>query len=182
MGRHRSVLIVGLCLAVVLSGCRLATAGSSAQARASAPPAASAGGPGPSTEPHTDPYPANPMGEWDGVLVVEATGGDAGEALSVQEAVVRAGGGEPLLVRGALFVDDAYGEVWLCERVDRDLDAPGARCGGAILLLENASAGAGMLASEYLEALIADAVGIGELQLNGNVRWTAQATFQGRVR
>ena len=151
-----------LALAIALAGCSLLRAGTAV----------------PIT--HADPYPANPTGDWDAVLVIMSADGDQTE-VTVDEALTLGRGGELLLVRGALLVDDAYGQVWLCSRVEQGDDSVGPQCGGAILLVANESAGAGLLASEYIAALLETGAMDG-LQVSGTVRWSADAAFLGRIR
>lgn len=153
-------------LAAAIAGCGLLRVGPS---------------PTPTVVTHTDPYPANPTGAWDSVLVVVTTEHSGPPEVSVGEAVRREGGDEPLLVQGALFVDDAYGQVWLCGRVQHGGDSGAPECGGTILLVQTESAGAGLLASQYIAALLA-AGSVNDLQRAGTVRWSADASFLGRIR
>jgi hypothetical protein len=129
---------------------------------------------------HGDPFPANPMGTWDGMLIVDADPGGL-TARSVDEALELPRGGELVLVRGALFVDDAYGQVWLCSRAELSPDTGGPQCAGAILLVADESRGVGLPMSAYIAQLLELAVA-GDLQQRGTIRWAADATFPGRIR
>ncbi|MGH2455916.1 MAG: hypothetical protein ACRDHD_06630 [Candidatus Limnocylindria bacterium] len=136
--------------------------------------------PTPTAVTHADPFPANLSGEWDGVLVVDPAGTPDLGGLTVDEALAAART-DSLQVRGALFVDDAYGQVWLCARVDLGGDAIGPHCGGSVLLVVDETEGRGMLASEYMAALVALAAPV-ELQQSGTIRWAADAAIRGGLR
>lgn len=136
--------------------------------------------PTPTVGTHADPFPANPAGAWDAVMTVVAADLDGGTEVSVDEAVARPRDGALLLVRGALFADDAYGHVWLCSRAERNPDSGGPLCAGAILQVVNESAGAGQTTAAYIADLLA-AADVGELQQAGTIRWSADAAVFGSV-
>jgi len=153
-----------LALALALSGCSLLV-----DDRA----------PIPTVGTHGDPYPANPMGTWDAVLTVDADPGGL-TARSVDEALDLPRDGELMVVRGALFVDDAYGQVWLCSRAELSPDSGGPQCAGAILLVADASQGSGLTASAYIAQLL-ELAEAGDLQQRGTIRWAADAAVAGRI-
>lgn len=136
--------------------------------------------PTPEVVTHSDPYPANVTGEWDAVLVVSGAGPGDRPGVSVEDALSAGTDEAPLVVSGVLFVDDAYGHVWLCSRVERD-DAMGPHCGGSILLIESESRGAGLALSDYHATLLA-AGSVDDLEVVGTVRWSADARFLGLLR
>ncbi|HEV8251880.1 MAG TPA: hypothetical protein VGQ66_00735 [Candidatus Limnocylindria bacterium] len=130
---------------------------------------------------HTDPYPANPGGTWDAILTVVAVELGTQTEVSVAEALAGPRHGELILVRGALFADDAYGQVWLCSRAELSPDSGRVQCAGSILLLAGETEGSGLTASAYVASLLALA-DLGELQQTGTVRWSADAALLGRIR
>jgi hypothetical protein len=129
---------------------------------------------------HGDPFPANPMGTWDAILIVDADPGGL-TARSVDEALELPRDREMMLVRGALFVDDAYGQVWLCSRAELSNDTGGPQCAGAVLLVADESRGIGLPMSAYIAQLL-DLAQAGDLQQRGTIRWTADAALSGRIR
>jgi hypothetical protein len=128
---------------------------------------------------HGDPYPANPMGTWDAVLTVDADPGGL-TARTVDEALDLPRDGDMMLVRGALFVDDAYGQVWLCSRAELSPDTGGPLCAGANLLVADESLGSGLTTTAYIAQLLALAEA-GDLQRTGTIRWAADALVAGRI-
>lgn len=120
---------------------------------------------------HNDPPPpANPTGAWDAVLIVDASAQPDGPAVSVEEAVDHIGG-DPVLVRGVLFVDDVYESVWLCARAVQ----PQPECQGAILLVQGPGNG-------FNPSAILDAASVQDLQTPyPGLRWADAATIFGRV-
>jgi hypothetical protein len=129
---------------------------------------------------HNDPPPVVPSGEPEGILVVDLRAQADGVPVSVEESIRdHLGGGAPVLVRGALFIDDTYGSAWLCETVTAAGSGPLPSCARPALQLQHPDAG-GLQVSEVLEQLIA-AGHVGELQEVGALRWIEDATFSGRI-
>lgn len=157
--------VVALALALAVSGCSLLVD----DAR-----------PIPTMGTHGDPYPANPMGTWEAVLTLDADPGRL-TTRTVDEALDLPREGELMLVRGALFVDDAYGQVWLCGHAELSPDTGGPQCAGAILLVADEANGSGMTASAYIAQLLALA-DVGDLQRVGTIRWAGDASLSGRIR
>lgn len=119
------------------------------------------GQPTPTPTTHADPFPANPSGEWDAVLVVDPER-PASRPVSVEVALARAGG-SALAVTGVLFVDTAYGETWLCAAI---LESHPPACGGPVLRVEG----------------LGDAMTIGKaFRSVDNIRWLEGAALFGRV-
>lgn len=120
---------------------------------------------------HNDPPPpANPTGAWDAVLIVDASALPDGPAVSVEGALDHVGG-DPVLVRGVLFVDDVYESVWLCARAVQ----PQPECQGAILLVQVPGNG-------FNPSAILDAASVQDLQTPyPGLRWADDVTVFGRV-
>jgi hypothetical protein len=128
---------------------------------------------------HNDPPPVVPGGEPEGVLVVDFEAEVDGPGVTVEEAIREHLGGEAVQVHGALFIDDTYGTVWLCQET---MQAQGARqpsCARPAILLHHSDAG-GLLVSEAIADLI-EAGQIGEIQEVDAVRWAEDAAFYGTV-
>jgi hypothetical protein len=120
---------------------------------------------------HNDPpAPANHSGAWDAVLIVDASAEPDGPAISVEDALDHVGG-NPVLVRGVLFVDDFYEVVWLCASALQ----PQPACQGAILLLQP-------LGNGFDPSTILGAASVEDLQTPyPGLRWADNATIFGRV-
>lgn len=128
---------------------------------------------------HNDPPPVVPSGEPEGILVVDLGGPADSSAVSVEESIRQHMGGQAVLVRGALFIDDSYGTVWLCEDVIPAESAPRPSCARPALLLRHPDAG-GLQVGEVIAELI-EAGQVGELQEVDAVRWAENATYYGRI-
>ena len=128
---------------------------------------------------HNDPPPVVPSGEPDGVLIVDLEAPKEGPSIFVDDAVGNHLGGEPVLVRGALFIDDTYGTVWLCQETMQEQGARQPSCARPALLLQHPDAG-GLQVTEAIADLI-EAGQLGELQELEAVRWAEDATFSGSL-
>ena len=120
---------------------------------------------------HNDPFPpANPTGAWDAVLIVEDSAELDGRAVSVEDALDHIGG-DPVLVRGVLFVDDIYESVWLCASALQ----PQPECQGAILLVQ-------VPGNSFDPSAILDAASVEDLQTPyPGLRWADDVAVFGRV-
>jgi hypothetical protein len=120
---------------------------------------------------HNDPPPpANHSGGWDAVLIIDDSAEPDGPAVSVEDALDHVGG-NPVLVRGVLFVDDVYESVWLCAGALQ----PQPECQGPILLVQGRGNG-------FDPSTILDAASVRELQTPyPGLRWADGATISGRV-
>lgn len=154
-----------LALALALSGCSLLVDEET---------------PIPNVSTHADPFPANPMGDWNAVLTVDADPGGL-PVRTVDEALALPRDGEMMLVRGALFVDDAYGQIWLCSRAELNPDTGAPQCAGAIMLVADESQGIGLTASAYIDRLL-DLAEVADLQAIGTFRWAGDISIPGRIR
>lgn len=94
----------------------------------------------------------------DAILIIEEGATASGPGISVTEAIGQAGGG-PVLVNGALFIDEEGG-VLLCEAIAESFPP---QCGGARLEVQGLDPG-----GQLLE------------EANG-VRWTESTQLFGRV-
>jgi len=128
---------------------------------------------------HNDPPPVVPSGEPEGVLVVDLEAPMDGPKISVGEAVRDHLGGGPVLVRGALFIDDTYGTAWLCQETMQQQGARQPSCARPALLLQHPDAG-GLQVSDVIADLV-EAGRLGEMQELEGVRWTEDATFYGTI-
>jgi len=136
-----------LILAVALAGCRLI-----------------------GLEHNDPPPPANHSGAWDAVLIVDASAELDGPAVSVEDALDHVGG-DPVLVRGVLFIDDLYESVWLCASALQ----PQPECQGAILLVQGPGNG-------FNPSAILDAASVQDLQTPyPGLRWADDVSVFGRV-
>lgn len=114
--------------------------------------------------PHVDPVPANPAGEWEAVLVVQEPEGLPGRPVSVANALAREPGAG-VIVNGALFVDAASLETWLCG--SSVITPSGLRCGPPALRVVG------------FENLDTDGWAF---RTAGTVRWMDSAVLNGRIR
>jgi hypothetical protein len=120
---------------------------------------------------HNDPPPpANHSGAWDAVLIVDASAEPDGPAISVEDALDHVGG-NPVLVRGVLFVDDIYEAVWLCASALQ----PQPACQGATLLVQGPANG-------FDPSAVLDAASVQDLQAPyPGLRWAHDVSVFGRV-
>ena len=120
---------------------------------------------------HNDPPPpANHSGAWDAVLIVDDSAELDGPAVSVEDALDHVGG-NPVLVRGVLFVDDVYESGWLCAGALQ----PQPECQGTTLLVQAPGNG-------FDPSTILDAASVQDLQTPyPGLRWADGATISGRV-
>jgi hypothetical protein len=128
---------------------------------------------------HNDPPPVVPFADPEAILVVDLEDLADGPAVSVEESVRDHLGGDAVLVRGALFIDDTYGTAWLCQETMGPPAAPQPSCAWPALLLQHPDAG-GLQVSEAIAQLL-EAGQLGELQQREAVRWAEDATFTGRI-
>jgi hypothetical protein len=120
---------------------------------------------------HNDPPPpANHTGAWDAVLIVDAATERDGPLVKVEDALDRVGG-DPVHVRGVLFIDDLNESVWLCARALQ----PQPECQGAILLVQ-------WPGSSFNPSAILEAASVHDLQMPyPGLRWAEDVTIFGRV-
>jgi hypothetical protein len=128
---------------------------------------------------HNDPPPVFPSGEPDGILVVDLEARPDGMGLTVTDALASIGG-DAVAVRGAIFIDDLSGAIWLCHQVWADDIAPTPSCERPALLVQHPGPESGLPASA-LRAEILAAGHVGELQQSDGVRWSDDASFSGRL-
>ena len=116
-------------------------------------------GDAPSTDPgSTAPDPGGGSGDADGVLTIAPGIGD-GPGIGIEEAIGN-GGGQPLLVNGALFVDPEGG-VLLCDAIAESFPP---QCGGV-----------------RLEVRGLDLASLPDLQEENGVRWAERVQLLGTV-
>lgn len=130
---------------------------------------------------HNDPPPVVPLGEPEGILVVDLDAPARADAsgITVEEGVRRHLGGNAVLVQGVLFIDDALGTMWLCEGLFPAEMAPQPSCERPALLLQHPDP-AGLQVREMNVAVL-EAGRMGDLQQSEDVRWAEDAFFFGSL-
>jgi hypothetical protein len=119
------------------------------------------------------------MGDPEGILVVDLDAPADGPGITVEESVRQHLGDSAVLVRGALFIDDALGTMWLCGGVLHAEMAPQPSCERPALLLQHPDPGGLQLRETTMELL--EAGRMGDLQQSEDVRWTEDAVFDGSL-
>jgi hypothetical protein len=128
---------------------------------------------------HDDPPPVVPLGEPDGIMVVDLAAPADASAITVEESIREHLGGDTVAVRGALFIDDTYGTAWLCNEIIPAGPAPVPSCARPALLLRHPDAG-GLPVSQVIEDLV-EAATVGEIHQVDAVRWSEESTYRGTI-
>lgn len=128
---------------------------------------------------HNDPPPVVPLGEPEAILVVDLDAPADGPGITVEESVRQHLGGNAVLVRGVLFIDDALDTMWLCEGLFPAEMAPQPSCERPALLLQHPDPAGLQVRDMNLELL--EAGRMGDLQQSEDVRWAEDAFFYGSL-
>jgi hypothetical protein len=128
---------------------------------------------------HNDPPPVVPSGEPEGILVVNLDAQADGAGITVEESLRQHLGGDAVLVRGVLFIDDAVGTMWLCQGQFSAELARQPSCERPALLLQHPDA-AGLQLQE-MNADLLEAGRVGTIQEFERVRWAEDAFFYGHL-